>query len=129
MLRKFRVKINDKEYLVEMEELTAPGPHSQPGPASAPPEPTPAPAPTPNPNSPAASSPSEGEAITAPMPGNILDVKVKVGDAVAANQVVAILEAMKMENEIVAPRAGIITAIAVSKGNAIDVGKPIVFLK
>ena len=66
--------------------------------------------------------------MTAPLPGNILAIRVSVGEIVVENQVVAVLEAMKMENEIVAPRGGTITAIATSKGNTIDVGEAIVYL-
>ncbi|MBR0577524.1 acetyl-CoA carboxylase biotin carboxyl carrier protein subunit, partial [Proteiniclasticum sp. BAD-10] len=68
----------------------------------------------------------EGLTMDAPMPGNILDVQVKVGDVVKENQVMVILEAMKMENEIVAPKAGTVTAVYVTKGSPIDVGAPIV---
>lgn len=136
MLRKFRVKINEKEYLVEMEELgtsgavqsqpvesTFPNQNTIPTPAPAAPEQPVAPAPKPAPAS------GEGDPIYAPMPGNILDVLVKVGDTVTENQVLAILEAMKMENEIVAPKGGTITAVSATKGTAIDVGQPIVFIR
>jgi biotin carboxyl carrier protein len=68
----------------------------------------------------------EGETMESPMPGNILDVFVKVGDRVVENQPIVILEAMKMENEIVAPKAGTVTAVHVTKGSPIDVGAPIV---
>lgn len=135
MLRKFRVKINEKEYMVEMEELGGTGQvHAQPVESTFPvqtPAPAPAAAPAPAPQA-AAPAPApatgEGEPVIAPMPGNILDIRVKVGDTVAENQVVAVLEAMKMENEIVAPKAGTITAINATKGSAIDVGQPIVFI-
>lgn len=119
MLRKFRVNINGKEYMVEMEELTDKPSNSQP-------ETIQKSAPLPPPSKPIAKA--NEEAITAPMPGNILAIKVSVGETVVENQVVAILEAMKMENEIVAPRGGTITAIPTSKGNAIDVGEAIVYL-
>ena len=56
------------------------------------------------------------------MPGNILDIKVNVGDSVSANQVVVVLEAMKMENDIVTPVAGTVTAINVTKGQAVNSG-------
>lgn len=126
MLRKFRIKINEKEYMVEMEELgVAPGA----GPisaavaapvAAAPVAPVAAPAPV------AVVPSGEGLTMDSPMPGNILDVRVKVGDQVKENQVIVILEAMKMENEIVAPQDGVITALYVTKGSPIDVGAPIV---
>lgn len=134
MLRKFRIKINEKEYLVEMEELgTAPGAGFIAAPAAAPAAATvaaPAAAPAPVAAPVAAPAPvvptGEGLTMDAPMPGNILDVQVKVGDVVKENQVLVILEAMKMENEIVAPKAGTITAVYVTKGSPIDVGAPIV---
>ena len=58
--------------------------------------------------------------MTAPMPGNILDVKVKAGASVKAGDVLVILEAMKMENEIVAPCDGTVTSISVKKGDVVD---------
>jgi biotin carboxyl carrier protein len=131
MLRKFRIKINEKEYMVEMKEFGAPAVAAAPvqaapvqaapvaAPAAAPAAPTPAPV----------SGSGEGEPITAPMPGKILDIKVNVGDVVTENQVLAVLEAMKLENEIVAPRAGTITAVLATKGAPIDVGQPIVTIQ
>ena len=131
MLRKFRIKINEKEYMVEMEELgVAPGAGpisaavAAPVAAVAAPVAAPAAAPV---AAPAAVVPSgEGLTMDSPMPGNILDIRVKVGEQVKENQVIVILEAMKMENEIVAPKDGVITALYVTKGSPIDVGAPIV---
>ena len=127
MLRKFRIKINEKEYMVEMEELgVAPGAGhiSAPAPAAAVAAPVAPVAPV---AAPVAVVPSgEGLTMDSPMPGNILDIRVKVGDQVKENQVIVILEAMKMENEIVAPQDGVITALYVTKGSPIDVGAPIV---
>ena len=60
--------------------------------------------------------------MKAPMPGTIVDVKVNVGDSVERAQVVIIMEAMKMENEIVAPVAGTVQAIRVKKGDSVNVG-------
>ena len=121
MLRKFRIKINEKEYMVEMEEFGAPAV------AAAPTQEVPVQA------APAAPAPvvrsGEGDPITAPMPGKILDIKVNVGDVVTENQVLAVLEAMKLENEIVAPRAGTITAVIATKGAPIDVGQTIVIIQ
>lgn len=131
MLRKFRIKINEKEYMVEMEELgTAPGP----GPISAAPLMASAPAAAPvqieavapAPSAPVSIPSGEGLTMEAPMPGTIISVQVKAGDQVKENQVLVVLEAMKMENEIVSPRDGIVSAVHVTKGSAIDVGAPIV---
>ena len=65
---------------------------------------------------------SSGESITAPMPGTITNILVKEGDNVKKGQVLAILEAMKMENEIVAPRDGAVTLISVDKGQNVNLG-------
>lgn len=128
MLRKFRIKINEKEYMVEMEEFGAPAVAAVP--AQAAPVAAPAQAPVAAPSAPAPVFGSgEGEPITAPMPGKILDIKVNVGDVVTENQVLAVLEAMKLENEIVAPRAGTITAVVATKGAPIDVGQTIVIIQ
>lgn len=130
MLRKFKIKIDGTEYLVEMEELTEPG--TAPTPVAAPvaPAPTPvapapsapaAPAPAPAPaSSPAA--PAGADAQTAPMPGKILELKHNVGDVVAQNDCVLVLEAMKMENAIVAEHAGTISAIHVTAGQMVNPG-------
>ncbi|MGB4588211.1 MAG: biotin/lipoyl-containing protein [Clostridiaceae bacterium] len=131
MLRKFRIKINEKEYMVEMEELgVAPGAGPISAPTAAPVAPVAAPAAAPVQAAPVAAPAvvptGEGLTMDSPMPGNILDVRVKVGDQVKENQVIVILEAMKMENEIVAPQDGVITALYVTKGSPIDVGAPIV---
>lgn len=129
MLRKFRIKINEKEYMVEMEEFGAPAV------AAAPAQVAPAPVAAPIIAVAAPVAPTsvvgsgEGDPITAPMPGKILDIKVNVGDVVTENQVLAVLEAMKLENEIVAPRAGTITAVVATKGAPIDVGQTIVIIQ
>ena len=69
-----------------------------------------------------------GEAVTAPMPGNILKVNVNVGDAVKEGQCLVVLEAMKMENEIMAPKNGTVTQVVVSKGSTVDTGAPLVVI-
>ena len=68
------------------------------------------------------SLPAGQTAVTAPMPGNILDIKVNVGDTVNADDVVIILEAMKMENEIFAPASGKVIAINTTKGASVNSG-------
>ena len=123
---KYRITLNDKVYEVEVEKgeaaITAEYAASEaPAPAPAPvAAPAPAPAPAAAPAAPAA--PGEGESILAPMPGTILSVNVKAGDSVKAGQVVAILEAMKMENEIVAPVDGTVARVGVSKGATVNTG-------
>ena len=64
--------------------------------------------------------------VDAPMPGTILDVKTSVGASVNAGDVLVILEAMKMENEIVAPQAGTIASVNVSKGDSVEAGQVII---
>ena len=71
----------------------------------------------------------EGEKVTSPMPGTILDVKVKTGDSVKKGQVLIVLEAMKMENEIMAGVDGIVTSVAVSKGAAVGTGDMLLTIK
>ena len=118
MLRKVKISVDGTQYLVEMEEVGAPTPtpaDAAPA-ASAAPEPAPAPAAAPAPVA------AGSHAQTAPMPGTILDIHVKVGDTVAANQPVMVLEAMKMENEVVAEQAGTIASINVEKGTMVNPG-------
>ena len=69
-----------------------------------------------------------GEPINAPMPGNILKVNVTAGQAVTAGTVLVVLEAMKMENEILAPKDGTVTQVLVSKGSTVDTGAPLVVI-
>ena len=69
-----------------------------------------------------------GQTVEAPMPGKILDIKVKVGDAVSYGQCVIVMEAMKMETEIVAPAAGTVAAINVSTGDSVETGAVLVTL-
>ena len=120
MLRKFKIKIDGTEYLVEMEELTEPGAAPvAPAPAPAAPAPVAPAAPAP---APAPAAPAGADAQTAPMPGKILELKHNVGDVVAQNDCVLVLEAMKMENAIVAERAGTISAIHVTAGQMVNPG-------
>lgn len=136
MLRKFKISVDGTQYLVEMEEVGAPTPtpaDAAPAASAAPtasaapaPAPAAAPAPAPEPAPAPAAAPAPvaagSHAQTAPMPGTILDIHVKVGDVVTANQPVMILEAMKMENEVVAEQAGTIASINVEKGAMVNPG-------
>ena len=70
----------------------------------------------------------EGECVSAPMPGNILKVNVAPGQAVKEGEVLVILEAMKMENEIIAPKSGTVKQVLVSKGTTVETGAPLVFI-
>lgn len=114
------VNVNGADYEVELEkEVAAPV-------AAAPVAATAAPAAA----APAAAAPKApagaGEKVNSPLPGVIVEVSVKEGQAVKAGQKVAVLEAMKMENEIPAPKDGTITAIHVQKGDSILEGAPVV---
>lgn len=71
---------------------------------------------------------TSGEKIEAPMPGVIVDIKVKVGDTVKDGDLVAVLEAMKMETEIFSSKAGVVSAINVSKGSQVELGDAIITL-
>ncbi len=120
-MKSYRITVNGNTYDVQVEELT--GQAVQTTPQSAPQPQTPVQNAAPTAPQAAASAPSgAGTNVNAPMPGNILDIKVNVGDKVSANQVVVILEAMKMENEIVAPTAGTVTAVNVTTGQAVNAG-------
>lgn len=125
-MRKFLVNVNGTSYEVEVEEIAAgAAPVAAPAPAAAPaPVAAPAAAPAPAP----AAAPAGGTTVTSPMPGNILDVKVKVGDTVGADDVVVLLEAMKMENEIFAGVAGKVTAVNVAKGATVNSGDVLVVI-
>ena len=123
-MKNYRITVNGNTYDVQVEELGASqAPVAPAAPQASAPVATPAPAtPAPAPQASAPAATGEGEKVTAPMPGNILDIMVNVGDSVAANQVVVVLEAMKMENDIVTPVAGTVTAINVTKGQAVNSG-------
>ena len=119
---KYIVTLNGKNYEVDVTETdavitsvtdvaAAPAPVSAPAPAAAPVQ-SAAPAP--------AGAPADGTPVKAPMPGNILKVNVTPGSAVKAGEVMFILEAMKMENEIVAPADGTVKQVLVNKGSVVD---------
>lgn len=131
---KYKVTLNGKTYEVEVEhgkavlldeyEALAPAPAAAAVPAAAP-----AAAPVAAPAASAAPVDLEaGEAVNAPMPGNILRIDVAKGDTVKAGQVLVILEAMKMENEIVAPKDGTVAQVVTSKGAVVDTGSPLIVI-
>ena len=113
-MRKYNVNVNGTAYEVTVEGIQggAAAPVSAPAPAAAP---APAPAPAP-------AAAGAGEPVNAPMPGTILDVKVSAGQAVKSGDVLMILEAMKMENEIMAPKDGTVTSVSASKGASVQSG-------
>ena len=108
-MKKYRVNVNGTVYEVELEEITGAAPAAAPAPAAVA-------------AAPVAAAPAGGEQITSPMPGNILSVNVAAGDTVKKGQVLMILEAMKMENEIMCPCDGKIASVNTSKGAAVESG-------
>ena len=131
---KYKVTLNNRTYEVEVEqgeamlvdeyEAFAPAPAAPVAAApvaAAPAAAAPAPAP-------AAAALAAGEVVKSPMPGNILKINVSQGQAVKEGDVLIVLEAMKMENEIVAPKAGSVAQIAVSKGQVVETGSPLVVI-
>lgn len=117
---KYVVTLNGKNYEVEVEEtdavITAVTDAAPAAPVAAAAPTAPAAAPTPA-AAPAAAA--DGQKVLSPMPGTILSVNVSVGSAVKAGEVILILEAMKMENEIVAPCDGTVKQLAVQKGSTV----------
>ena len=116
-MKKYTITVNGTAYEVEVEEMGGvAAPKAAPAPAAAPAPKAAAPAP-------AAKPVAAGSAtISAPMPGKVLEVKVKAGDAVKAGDVLMILEAMKMQNEIMAPADGTISDVRVSAGQTVGTG-------
>ncbi len=114
------VTVNGASYKVEMDTPVAPAPAAAPAtPATSAPAPAPA-------SAPAAAPAGPGKVITSPLPGVIIEVSVKEGQAVKAGQKVAVIEAMKMENEIQASCDGTVTAVLVNKGDSVLEGAEIV---
>ena len=127
-MKKYNVTVNGVTYEVVVEEAgevaAAPAPQAPRTVAPAAPKAAPAPA-----AKPAATKPAAGaKTVNAPMPGTILKVNVKVGDAVKKNDLICILEAMKMENEIFAAEDGTVTAINTPQGTSVNTGDAIVTL-
>ncbi len=125
-MKKYNITVNGTVYAVEVEEAGGSAPAAAPAAAApAPAAPSPAPAAPKTAPAPAAGA----ETISAPMPGTVLDVKVTPGQAVNAGDVLVILEAMKMENEIMAPAAGTIDTVPAAKGASVNAGDVLVTMK
>lgn len=123
-MKTYTITVNGTPYNVTVEEGASSAPVSAPAPA---PAPAPASAPA---SAPKASAPVSAGSVTvdAPMPGNILDVKVSNGASVKKGDVVMVLEAMKMENDIVAPQDGTVASINVNKGDTVEAGQTLATL-
>lgn len=106
-MKKYRVNVNNNVYEIEIEQISESDVTKTSAPASTPTK---------------QSAPAEGEKISSPMPGTILNIHVNSGDVVKEGQVLMILEALKMENEIMAPRDGKIASINVAKGASVESG-------
>ena len=132
---KYKVTLNGRTYEVEVEagqamllaeyEAIAPAPAAAAAPVAAP-----AAALAAAPAAPAAAPAvtGAGDPVNAPMPGTILKVNVNNGDKVKAGQVLVVLEAMKMENEILSPKDGTVTQVLVNRGASVDTGAPMVVI-
>ena len=106
-MKKYKVHVNGTVYEVTVEPMDGAAPAAPAAPAA---------------SAPAAAPVAGGEKVTAPMPGTILDVRVSNGASVKKGDILFILEAMKMDNEIMAPCDGTIASVSVTKGAAVDSG-------
>ncbi|MBR4798669.1 MAG: biotin/lipoyl-binding protein [Clostridia bacterium] len=121
MAKKYIVTVNGVSYEVVVEDADPNAVYNAAPAEEKKPEPAPAAAPA-APAAPASAAPADGLKINAPLPGNILKVEVAAGASVKKGDVLCILEAMKMENEIVAPQDGVIKTVAAVKGSSVNTG-------
>ena len=136
MLKKYRISVDGKSYEVEVEDVasgtssavrTAPAVSAVPAAPQEAPAVTSAPEPAASPVKPVSSpADAKGEILRAPMPGTILSVTAAVGQSVKRGEILLVLEAMKMENEIVAHIDGTISGIYVQKGSTVNAGDTLV---
>ena len=132
-MRNLKVTVNGNVYDVQVEEVEASAVPSAPAAAVSAPKqsvPAPAPAAAPVPKTAAkAEAPAGSETIESPMPGTVTDVLVSVGQSVKKGDTLLVLEAMKMENEIMAPHDAEVAAVLVAKGDSVQAGAPLVSLR
>ena len=123
-MRKFNITVNGKTYEVDVEEV---GGVATASPVMSAPAPTAAPAPkAAAPAAPKATGTMGANKVTAPMPGTVVSIKVNVGDKVESGTLVAVLEAMKMENEIFAGCDGVVASINANAGDSVNTGDVLV---
>lgn len=127
-MKKYNIKVNGTSYEVEVEEIMEKPEVRAPQVTQAPAPGPEIPAHVPEKKKPA-EVPSGETAATAPMPGTILDVMVTEGQQVEEGEVLLILEAMKMENEIQAPCAGTVCTVAATKGASVNAGEVLATIK
>ena len=132
---KYKVTLNNRTYEVEVEEGKAMLIDEYEAYAPAAPAPVAAAAPAPAaapvaaaPTAPAGAALAAGEVVKSPMPGNILKINVTQGQKVSEGDVLLVLEAMKMENEIVATKSGTVAQIVTAKGAVVETGAPLVVI-
>lgn len=122
-MKSYTITVNGQPYDVQVEENT--GIAAAPAASAAAPASAPAPKPAAASNQVAA----DAEKITSPMPGTVLDIKVKAGDSVKRGDTLVVLEAMKMENNIVAPNDAVVVSVNVAKGDSVESGSVLVAIK
>ena len=122
-MKNYTITVNGTPYNVTVEDT-----NGSAAPVAAAPAPAAAPASAPAPAPAAAPAVAGSVSVDAPMPGNILDIKVSNGASVKAGDVLLSLEAMKMENEIVAPQDGTVASVNVNKGDTVEAGQTLVSL-
>lgn len=131
-MRKFNVNVNGESFEVEIEEIggaqTSAAPRIESAPAAPIAAAPKAEAPKPAPKPVKKSGGGAGTALTSPLPGTVLEIKVKEGQTVKSTDVVAIIEAMKMQNDIPAGYDGTVTSIQVSKGASVQAGDAIMYI-
>lgn len=120
-MRKFNITVNGKTYEVDVEEVGGVQAPVTAAPVAATPAAAPAAAPAPK-----AAAPAGAKTVTAPMPGTVVSIKVNVGDKVESGTLVAVLEAMKMENEIFAGADGTVASINANAGDSVNTGDVLV---
>lgn len=123
-MKNYTITVNGTPYVVTVEENAGSGSATP----MAAPAPAPAPAAAPAPKAAPAPSGAGSVKVESPMPGTILDIKTAAGSTVKKGDVLCILEAMKMENDIVAPADGTVASVNVNKGDSVEAGQLIVTL-